>query len=255
MGAGTSLVSIASIAPCRTAGKSPTAWWWSPVTGEVHPWRCKRNRCPWCGPINAHLVAGAIALAEPERVFTLTLVGDDWQTIRSRVNRVTYDVRAAGGQWNVAWHVEENPRGTGHHVHGVQWGTFVPQRTLSWAAARRGMGFRAHIAQVRETDRASAYGLKLAAAAYSLKGADGDLERFLGLNGARMVHASRGFWRDGPGRPIRSVHGAVQMSMRRMYGDSSDRRWTLVTHHQAVARGLVGPDEVDRGGTVGAEVA
>jgi len=251
-----SLVSIASIGrqhggwpthangPSRSPvlafceGTEPRVWW-SPDTGEIHPWRCKRNRCARCGPINAHLVAGAIALAEPERLVTLTRVGDDWQTIRSRVRDLSYDVRRSGRDWNVAWSVEPNPKGTGHHVHALHYGAFVPQRTLSRLSDAAGLGPVVDIRRVTRRLEASRYGLKLAASAYGVKMADGELESYLRCNGGRVIHTSRGFWRDGPGRPIRSTRGAVQLAVRRAFGDSGARRWTLITHQDARERGLV----------------
>ena len=174
--------------------------------------------------------AQAIALVQPERRFDLTLVGDDWQTVRGRMKDLTRRVRERSRSWNVEWHVEPNPKGTGHHIHGTQWGEFVPFTTLRECAIRVGMGSRVRIERVTDADRASAYGLKHAAAAYSLKLARGQEEsllQYLDLNGGRMVHTSRGFWRDATaGLPLRGVRDAVALAMTREFGESDD--WVLV---------------------------
>ncbi len=177
-------------------------WVWCRGCGLQFPARCGRNACEWCGPVNALQTARAIALAEPERSYLLTLAGDDFQTVRARVNRLRYDVRQEVGPFFDCWHVEPNPEGTGHHVHGLQHGRFVPVETFRRMADRRGFGRWVGLSRVRSASSAALYGVKLAAmaaAAYSLKGASADLEMFLRANGGRMVHASRGFWREGKG--------------------------------------------------------
>src|SRR5579883_526421 len=57
------------------------------LTGETVPARCGRNRCAYCLRVNARRRARAIAWAGPERAILLTLVGDDWQTVRPRMYR------------------------------------------------------------------------------------------------------------------------------------------------------------------------
>jgi hypothetical protein len=180
--------------------------------------RCRRNGCSWCGPINARQTAQAIALAGPERSYLLTQAGRDWQTVRARMKRFRYRLRQlAGAAWFDCWHVEPNPSGDGqHHVHGLQHGEFVDVETFRAAAGREGFGSWVGLRRVREGSSASFYGLKmasLAAAAYGLKGVGSDLEEYLQANGGRMVHASRGFWREpsaGGWVSLRGVRPAIR---------------------------------------------
>ena len=198
--------------------------------------------CPVCGPVEAFKLASAIALGEPERLVTLTRVGDTWAERRARMKRLRHDLVQELGAVEWAWSVEPNPRGTGHHVHAVQWGDFLPQRRLSQMADRRGMG---RVVDVRALDRhagSSLYLVKMAADAYGLKQATSatDREAFIDANGGRLLHTSRGFWRDGQerirgGRPRRV---AVARAMERMHGCSECR------HHWS----SVSPGSVGRGG-------
>lgn len=156
----------------------------------------------------------------------LTLVGDTAELRRARMFRLAYDLRRELGgpsTWQWCWHVEPNPRGTGHHVHAVQWGAFVSQRRLSELADKNGLGFRVDIRRVRSVQDSAMYGVKLAAlasAAYSVKGAGEDLETFLHANGGRMAHASRGFWRDGrSGGALPGIRVAKRVAGQRIAGD------------------------------------
>lgn len=175
--------------------------------------RCRALTCPSCIHIEIYRVARAIALARPNRRFLLTLVGDSWQTIRRRVNRIREYLADEGVCFEWAWHVEWNPGGTGHHVHAwVRSAVPVSERLLRAAARRAGigmawvspvpwpMGFNAGLL---EGVARSAYGMKLAH--------EGDpwseslsvvQERFLDINGGRLVHASRNFWVDADGTPV-----------------------------------------------------
>lgn len=173
-------------------------------TGQCVPARCLANTCDHCGPANARLVGGAVTLANVTRFGTLTQVGEDWPTVRARMNRVAYDVRKLTGESSWCWHVEPNPRGTGHHVHFWQRGRFVPQASLSRIAARRGCGPVADIRAWRTAPATAVkYGVKLAGVKYGVKGAADHrtMQGYLQANGGRLVHASRGFWRDRDGEP------------------------------------------------------
>ncbi len=206
--------------------------WLCLETAEVRPWRCRRNGCLHCGPVNALLLAGAIAEAMPERLGLLTLVGEEWATRRQRARDFVVDVRSTGVRWEWAWHIEPNPRGSGHHLHFVQHGDRAPVSVVRWAATRRGMGQWVGIHRIRALDRAAMYGLKLAASAYGIKGAleSGTLAQYRAANGGRrLVHTSRGFWRDRDGRAIRSTRGAVQNALQVAHGQ---REGTWVLEHE-----------------------
>jgi hypothetical protein len=166
---------------------------WNPDTGELRLVPCRRLRCTPCLQSATWRRGLAIAVAAPERFVTLTLVGNDWPTIRGRMKRLRYDLVQELGALEWVWTVEANPAGTGHHVHAWQRGDFIPQARLSDLADYNGMGFRADIRKWHEQG-GSAYGLK--GVGYGLKGAEAQTagETYLALNGARLTHQSRGFF-------------------------------------------------------------
>lgn len=198
-------------------------------TGEVRLWRCRRDGCPWCGPINGGLVGLAIALARPERVVTLTQAPGGrtgWQANRRALNRLTEYLRRRGYRFQWAGAVEQ---GKGGMVHWqlVQHGQFVPQRELSTVAVLAGFGPVADIQQVRSRTSSARYPLKaLAAAAYTVKGAE-MLAEHRELNGGRLFHTSRAFWRDDQGRPVASKREAVKLALRAAYGQQTGS-WVVV---------------------------
>jgi hypothetical protein len=212
-------------------------------TGEVFPARCGANSCVWCLPINARERGWAIAYAAPERAMLLTLVGDDWQTIRARMKRLRYDLVEELGRVEWVWHVEPNPAGTGHHVHAWQHGDFLDQSKLSRMAARRGMGEVVRISRVRAavgSGASMAYGMKLAGLDYGMKEAIalGDqARRYLDANGQRLHHQSRGYWRHPNGEPIKGAKPAVAAARAaRRRGDAG--HWVLEREPED------GPDEL-----------
>lgn len=178
-------------------------WLVNQATGEFMPLGCGRMTCPQCVGWLAVRTAGAVGLAEPQRFGRLSLVGNDWQTVRARMSRLRYDLRKALRQdFEWAWNVEQNPKGTGHHVHFFQHGAFVPQRLLAELADYRGMGRNVDIRQWKpQGSLSTAYGLK--GLLYPMKGAlderegqdDEVLNGFLAINGRRLIHASRGYFR------------------------------------------------------------
>ncbi len=108
-----------------------------------------------------------------------------------------YRLRASGRSVSWCWHVEPNPKGTGNHVHAFQRGDYLPQRELSKVARGVGMGSVVWAEKVSEPDPVKlGYGLKLAGIGYGLKMAEAEasLASYLGCNGRRLVHTSRGFW-------------------------------------------------------------
>lgn len=188
------------------------------LTGETVPARCGRNRCAYCLRVNARRRARAIAWAGPERAILLTLVGDDWQTVRPRMYRLRYRIARAAGLCEWVWHVEPNPKGTGHHVHAWQHGAFVPQDVLSRLADEVGMGRFVRINRVRSRVGASAYGLK--GLTYGLKGVEADDEgtAYLRVNGYRLTHQSRGYFR---GLRVRDAERVAS-------GIDEEAQWVLI---------------------------
>jgi hypothetical protein len=189
-------------------------------TGEWFWDGCRRHSCVVCGSKAAYLTALAIALAEPERFVRLSLVGDEWQQIRARMYRLTYDVRRAGFGWEMCYHVERNPRGTGFHVHAYQHGDYVPQSLLQELAMKNGMGYPDIRRWTERGVLGTMYGLK-AATGYGMKGAlKGEtLGEYLKLNGGRFAHTTRAFWREGRnGRRLSGVGVARKVAVMRKFG-------------------------------------
>lgn len=167
------------------------------VTGAVALYRCGRNSCAYCVQGNARRRARAIAFAKPERAILLTQVGDDWQVVRLRMAKLKYFLQQEidkSFEW--VFHVEPNPKGTGHHVHAWERGAYIPQPSLSSVAERVGMGGFARINKIHDVTQASNYGLK--GLGYGMKGVQAEDSRvaYLVANGRRLTHQSRGFFVD-----------------------------------------------------------
>lgn len=198
-------------------------------TGQVIPAACRANTCGFCGPYNARLVGGAITLAMPERFGTLTQVGNDWQTVRARMKRIRYDLQAELPSWSWCWHVEPNPKRTGHHVHFWQRGSYVPQRLLSEVADKRGCGGVVDVRRWRPPTRGGTnYGVKMAGVSYGMKMAEATATQlaYLQANGGRLVHASRRFWRDNIGAPCGQRAGMAAWAAET--GQAWGEQWLLV---------------------------
>jgi hypothetical protein len=216
------------------------------ATGETRPARCGRNLCPYCLARNARRRALAIAWARPQREFRMSLVADEgdpdpWQTARGRINRTREYLRRWGepvGLWG--FHVEHNPAETGYHAHGVQHGPRKMNKdAFDQAAFRAGAGLT-RVRKVQHVDGLSEYGLKGAAlASYGLKGAREGTE-YLRLNGGRLGHYSRGFFRDQAGATL-PVRVAETQAMRALYGETEQGQWTLMTARGAQSWGSLRP--------------
>lgn len=170
------------------------------------PASCGRYRCDKCGQrkVNERLRVTIWGGAVRRRVrkIDLTLVPDEWQHARDQIRDFARRVRERFVfEW--AWAIEPNPAGTGHHLHGVAHGDFVPQRVLAdlWG------GRRVWIEEVKSD--AIAYTQKCAkAVGYASKNAMEHLE----VNGGRAVHMSRGY-----------LHGMTAKQVLKLL--STDRTW------------------------------
>lgn len=158
----------------------------------------------------------------------LTLVGEDWQTVRARMKRLQYDLAHEVGVCDWVWSAEWNPAGTGHHVHAHQRGDFIPQNRLSVLAARNGMGEFARIRRWHTGTQSEGYALK--GVGYGLKGtaAVESGSRFLAVNGGRLTHQSRGYFEGG-------VRAAEARGVARARIGGETREWQVVTTADLVA--------------------
>lgn len=165
------------------------------TTRERFPGTCKVYRCPWCGPAKARAYGQMAAASRPERFVTLTLAGDSWQDCRAHMHDFIQRVRRHQYDWQAFWAVEPNPRGTGHHVHALQHGDYIPQHELqdAWRAIVHIEAINAHVETVGRTAR---YVIKgTTAANYVTKGTTTDLADHVALNGGRTAHWSRRYMR------------------------------------------------------------
>lgn len=189
-------------------------------TGDRFATSCRVLSCPYCGPIQAQARSQLAFASRPERLVTLTQAPSEWQECREWTRNIVHKLRQRGYSWEWFWAREENPKKTGHHVHGVQHGDFVPQPELQEVT-----GSIVHITRVQAEAQASRYVLKGAGRAGSLyvaKGAVSDLEKHLELNGGRAAHWSRHFMRTDANDPITAK--ALQAVLQK----ASTARWMLI---------------------------
>ena len=226
------LSSLASIrkSPEQNFGRCLRKWGYFLVgqsSGTVAPARCKAAFCPWCGPLNAVEVAGAIGLADPERMVRFSLVGRSWQDAQWRIEEVVRDVRAEGYGFEYCAHIEPNPRETGRHAHLWQKGSYVPQAFLQERCLAHGMGYPDIRRFRRKGGPKVSYGVKLAGIDYGLKLAERKdaLEVYLEHNGGRLCHHSRGFFRDELGEVCGLTEGRA--AWRRLVTEEPED-WALV---------------------------
>ena len=197
------------------------------ATGQRFPAACNTYDCPRCGPMKAYGYGQLAAASRPERMLTLTGATSDWQENRERVKNLCHHLRLRGYAVKVFWAVEENPKLTGHHVHAVQHGDYVPHSLLVkvWGAI-------VFIERIRVEVQASRYVIKGAAASnYVTKGTTTDLEKHRFLNGGRAAHFSRGFMR------LENGESQTATALRSALGRSSlDGPWVMVPAHTAASR-------------------
>jgi hypothetical protein len=209
------------------------------ASGTYRPARCQRLACPYCVRSEAMIRAAAIWLAKPRRAIRVSLVADPgdpdpWPTVRYRMNKLREHYgRLVGdlGEW--CYSVEPNPRGTGYHAHAWQHGPGkVDAQALDECAARAGAGF-CKVETVHHAGQASQYGLKaLRGSGYALKGTDDDADTFLRVNGGRLTHQSRGFFRSEAGVRL-PVRRAEELALSALFGEREPGRWALVSEDAA----------------------
>lgn len=149
--------------------------------------------------MNGSRRALGIGWAQPQRALTITGLGqahhdDPWPTIRRQVNRVAELAKRLGSPLGeVVWHVERNPNGTGFHAHLWQHGPKVDTDVFREACERAGAGRWNHVSVIRHTGSVGQYGLK--GLGYGMKSLDGAAADYLNINGGRLTHQTRHFFR------------------------------------------------------------
>jgi hypothetical protein len=201
-------------------------------TGQIIPARCTASFCGWCGPLRAREVAGAIGLAEPERLVRFSGLRGTWRENQWRIRQVVYDLRRAGYVFEYCVHCEWNPKETGYHAHLYQVGSYVPQAFLQSCCVGHGLGLPDIRAFHARGGPGEAYGLKLAGLDYGLKLSKRKeaLERYLRLNGGRLSHQSRRFFRNLEGQRCGLTEGRA--AFRSLRADGVESSWRLVFHDE-----------------------
>lgn len=170
--------------------------------------RCKAYRCAYCGPKKLWLTQMVLAYSMPQRFLTLTHAPAERKRRRDQVANLMRSVRKDGIRCEIAWVTERNPRGTGHHIHALQRGDYIPQSVLQSKWGDR----IAHVSKIGSVSEVSAYVIKdmagsMRAAGYSLKDTD-EWNRAHDLNQrVRPVNITRGYF---DGRKLEQVRSETK---------------------------------------------
>lgn len=193
-------------------------------TGQVVAARCDRLSCFACIVPRTIAVARALGLARPRQTVTLTLVGQEWSTIRRRMGLFRTALRRLGATGEYCYQVEPNPAGTGNHIHLWWRGDDLADGIVPESARRAGLGSHSFVedayVMVNEFHvPALAYGFKMI-----LEGRPEvptelwpSAELYLRLNGGRLTHTTRAFWTDEKGRSV-SIRDAMNAARRGLPG-------------------------------------
>ena len=174
------------------------------ATGELVPARCDRLTCFACLVPSAISTARAIAWARPRQWVTLTRVGDSWQAARRQVRRFRQQLQRLGVGGEFAYHVEPNPSGTGQHAHLWWWGdpldAEIVRRASGGAYAAVGEIWISNNYEIPTLE----YGMKMVLwdRPDSPRWLSVLLTEFLDVNGGRLVHQTRDYFRDATGTTV-----------------------------------------------------
>ncbi len=195
-----------------------TPYSWRDALGREHYLRCESNDCAGCRVINVHRIAGAISLASPTYWLSLTHVGEDPATITRRLCNFRAYVAEVVPGYEHAWAAEENLRQTVIHTHGYAHTgsriTEIPEHVITEQALRAGLGWRTRIGRIEPGTSIEWFKYPMECALDPER-----VDRFWALNSTgarhRLIHASRGFWRNGPGGPPIRREEAETLAYRR----------------------------------------
>jgi len=189
-------------------------------TGELRPTfapRCRRNDCPSCGPWKARIIELTLHVAQPELLVTIGPIQVEPHEISTQVSRYRQRVRrATSSPVQDAYFVESYTSRSEPHLHMYSFGAALRQDMVVSAAMATRLGDETHIDVQPITHHGNlGYGMKMITRPKS----ETDRSEFLRLNGGRLVHASRGFWR-GPDGVVQE--GGYLTSYRRVWGYQDD---------------------------------
>lgn len=233
--------------------------------GEIFRTTCGANVCPYCIETNVWLWGLALEHAAPERYAVLTGLSGDWQADRANIKRFLRRLRALGYVVNEAHSIEVNPRAlrdgldyadNPYHLNLWWHGDYVPQRVLSEVAVT--VGWKPYVHVTKWASKRRDYGMKEASGRdYGMKeasGRDGEggerrwfltdrQAAYLARNGGALMHASRGFWRDGKdGAPLGSRRATLD-AYRRSQGQERQVRssWVMYAGSELLAHVVGSP--------------
>ena len=207
-----------AVSPCPRKRGSLLA---NTTTGQFLPLPCGVLTCHVCIVHTALGHAAAIASARPTEQVLLTQVGDEWGVIKKRFKQLRDTLCRRGSKGEYVYHVEQNPAGTGHHVHLWHWGAPLSEPLLREAARSAGMGAEATVRPMSTFPRYLAYGMKAV-----IERPDGATElwpaarEYLRLNGGWLHHQTRGYWRGPDGEPLGGIKAAVIAARRHLRGEA-----------------------------------
>jgi hypothetical protein len=174
---------------------------------------CGANFCPYCSRFKAVALSRALALAAPTHLMTLTQVGKDWAEVHTLMTRFRRELTRAGWRMSYAYVVEPHRSG-GLHVHALVHGEVPDVPAVSELAQQVGMGWRVDL---REWDGSDGlYLVKMAMAPETLT-------QFLVLNGQRLIHATRDYWRTPEGHALAGMDAAIVEARRRNLRDRAGK--------------------------------
>ncbi len=182
----------------------PTPRGFALIDGVRRPRPCRRLLCPGCGPRTTLSTVKAIALARPHSSAVITMPHDSTpegdrarlRAFASVLGSVASDLRADGLVFEYCW-VLELSTSLRPNVHVLSHGDVVSSSRFRAALSRA--GGQGDIQTIRHLKIVSRYVLKLPLSGLDDPNVDAAaaMDLHLALNGQRLLHSSRRFWRNG----------------------------------------------------------
>lgn len=227
-------------------------------TGERFALACGSLNCPYCVETQIWRAGIALEYAAPERYAVFTNVPDNWPELRASINRFHQILDRSGRVWNDCYTAERGDKTGMLHLNMWQHGDFIPQAELCEIAGRVGWG---SVVDIRKwTPRGGqGYGMKEGSGrTYGMKEGSGKgsgdqapvvpagaltarQRAYLDRNGGRLLHARRGYWRDGAtGETLGSKHKVLERALTSIRGPKVVRdEWVVLMGSELVANSRV----------------
>ncbi len=105
----------------------------------VAPLRCNSWGCLRCAARMTTIWANRVTEVKPERMITLTAIGETREEIRVGLQHVIRRLRLEGYDFEY-WGVVELHKSLKPHMHILQKGSYIPKKALAWACKREKWG-------------------------------------------------------------------------------------------------------------------